>query len=52
MCNNVVTCTRTNIYLTVPEKKALDKEAELLGISFAELVRRVLDEHIKETETK
>jgi len=43
---------RSGIYLTTPEKKALEKEAKLFGISFAELVRRILDGHIKKTEAK
>jgi len=47
MYTYTMTYTRTNIYITTPEKKALEKEAKLLGISFAELVRRILDEHIK-----
>ena len=52
MYNNSIKYIRTNIYITTPEKKALEKESKLLGISFAELVRRVLDEHIKKTEAK
>ena len=52
MYYSVITYTRTNIYITTPEKKALEKEAKILGISFAELVRRILDEHIKKTEAK
>ncbi|HVB58830.1 MAG TPA: ribbon-helix-helix domain-containing protein [Candidatus Acidoferrales bacterium] len=38
--------TRTNIYLTQPEMKALEKESKALGISMAELIRRILDKHI------
>lgn len=52
MYDSTMTYTRTNIYLTVPEKKALEKEANQLGITFAELVRRVLDEHIKKAGDK
>jgi hypothetical protein len=52
MYHGAMTYTRTNIYITTPEKKALEKESKLLGISFAELVRRILDEHIKKTEVK
>jgi hypothetical protein len=34
---------RTNIYLTERQMKLLAKEAEKVGVSMAELVRRILD---------
>jgi len=37
---------RTNIYLTERQKKALHKEARKLGVSVAELIRRILDKHL------
>jgi plasmid stability protein len=37
-------CCRTNIYLSEPQKKALDARAAKLGISVAEVIRRILDE--------
>ena len=39
---------RTQIYLTDKEQEYLEKEAEDLGISKAELIRRILDRHISE----
>jgi len=39
---------RTQIYLTDKEQKNLKKEADEIGISKAELVRRILDKHIEE----
>ncbi len=43
-----VRCTmhRTNIYLTERQQKALQKEAQKLGVSVAELIRRILDRHL------
>jgi hypothetical protein len=38
---------RTNIYLTDAEHKAIMKEAKRLGITAAEVVRRVLDQWIE-----
>jgi hypothetical protein len=46
-----MTYTRTNIYLTTPQKKALEREAEKLGLSFSEFVRRILDAHVKESKS-
>jgi hypothetical protein len=41
---------RTQIYLTDYEQRFLEKEAELLGISKAELIRRILDLHISKND--
>jgi hypothetical protein len=38
---------RTNIYLTEPQKTALEKRAKKLGLSTAELIRRLIDESLK-----
>jgi hypothetical protein len=38
---------RTQIYITEKEQEFLRKEAEEMGISMAEVIRRILDEHIK-----
>lgn len=38
---------RTNIYLTERQEKMLQKEATKLGISMAELIRRVLDTYLE-----
>lgn len=38
---------RTNIFLSEPQKEKLEKQAKKLGISMAELIRRVLDEYLK-----
>jgi predicted DNA-binding ribbon-helix-helix protein len=37
---------RTNIYLSKPQKAALEKMAKEKGISVAELVRRFLDQEL------
>jgi len=37
---------RTNIYLSKPQKAALEKIANERGISVAELVRRIIDEEL------
>ena len=37
---------RTNIYLSKPQKAALEKIAKEKGISFAELVRRIIDKEL------
>jgi fructose-1,6-bisphosphatase/sedoheptulose 1,7-bisphosphatase-like protein len=37
---------RTNIYLSKPQKAALQKLAKQKGISVAELVRRILDKEL------
>jgi predicted DNA-binding ribbon-helix-helix protein len=37
---------RTNIYLSKPQKAALEKIAEQKGISVAELVRRIIDKEL------
>jgi len=39
---------RTQIYLTKIEKIFFQKEAAKLGLAMADLIRRVLDEYIKE----
>ena len=39
---------RTQICLTKNEKKELEKESQELGISMAELIRRILDGYLKE----
>ena len=38
---------RTQICLTAKEKKELQKEAKELGISMAELIRRIIDDYIQ-----
>jgi hypothetical protein len=38
---------RTNIYLTDPQKKELDRRAKKLGVSTAELIRRIIDEALQ-----
>ena len=37
---------RTNIYLSEPQKKALEKVAKQKGISLAEFVRRIIDKEL------
>jgi predicted DNA-binding ribbon-helix-helix protein len=37
---------RTNIYLSKPQKAALEKMAKEKGISVAELVRRIIDKEL------
>jgi len=37
---------RTNIYLSKPQKAALEKIAKEKGISVAELVRRIMDKEL------
>jgi len=41
---------RTNIYLTERQQKALQKEAQKLGVSVAELIRRILDRHLDQKQ--
>jgi hypothetical protein len=43
---------RTQIYLSDKEQNSLKKEAEILGISKSELIRRILDEYISKEEKK
>jgi len=38
---------RTQICLTKKQKKYLDKQSKELGISMAELIRRILDEYVE-----
>jgi predicted DNA-binding ribbon-helix-helix protein len=38
---------RTNIYLSKPQKAALEKIAQSKGISVAELVRRIIDKELE-----
>ena len=40
---------RTNIYLTERQQKRLSAEAKRLGISLAELIRRILDQHLSQS---
>lgn len=42
----ISTMLRTNIYLSEPQKKALEKLAVKKGISVAELVRRIIDKEL------
>jgi predicted DNA-binding ribbon-helix-helix protein len=37
---------RTNLYLSKPQKAALEKIAKEKGISVAELVRRIIDKEL------
>jgi len=41
-----VAMDRTNIYLSKPQKAALEKIAKEKGISVAELVRRIMDKEL------
>jgi len=41
---------RTQIYLTETGKINLEKESKKIGISMAELLRRIIDERYKEKE--
>lgn len=47
MCVAHTHMTRTQIFLTDTERKLLKNSAKKLGISMAELIRRILDEHLK-----
>lgn len=38
---------RTNIYLSKPQKAAVEKLAKKKGISTAELIRRILDRELE-----
>jgi len=38
---------RTNIYLSKPQKAAVEKLAKEIGISTAELIRRILDKELE-----
>jgi hypothetical protein len=42
----------TNVYLTERQRSWLAKTAKKLGISPAELLRRILDQHIERQEKK
>jgi predicted DNA-binding ribbon-helix-helix protein len=42
----IVVMDRTNIYLSKPQKAALEKIARVKGISVAELVRRIIDKEL------
>jgi GMP synthase PP-ATPase subunit len=44
-----ITKVRTNVYLTVENRKALLQESKLRGITAAELLRQIIDEHFAET---
>jgi len=39
---------RTQICLTEKEKETLEKESKTIGISMAELIRRILDKYIED----
>lgn len=41
---------RTMVYLELAQHRALKAEAKRLGISLAELVRRLVDEHLRRRE--
>lgn len=43
---------RTNIYLSKPQKVALEKIAKGKGISVAELVRRIIDKELDRKKKK
>ena len=38
---------RTQIYLTEKEHTLIRKESEKIGIKLSELIRRILDKHLK-----
>ena len=38
--------TRTQIYLTVDQRRRIDRVAEALGLTMAEVVRRAVDEYL------
>jgi len=42
--------TKQMISFTVPQHKYLEREAKRLGISIAELVRRIVDAHIERVQ--
>jgi predicted DNA-binding ribbon-helix-helix protein len=42
----IMVMDRTNIYLSKPQKAALEKIAKEKGISVAELVRRIIDKEL------
>lgn len=39
---------RYNLYLPEPMKRRLERDAEAMDISVAELVRRILEEYLRE----
>ena len=43
---------RVQMYLTKQEKITLKEEAEKTGLSMAEILRRILDKHIKKLKNK
>jgi predicted DNA-binding ribbon-helix-helix protein len=43
---------RTNLYLSKPQKAALEKIAKEKGISVAELVRRIIDKELDREQKK
>jgi predicted DNA-binding ribbon-helix-helix protein len=43
---------RTNLYLSKPQKAALEKIAKEKGISVAELVRRIIDQELDREQKK
>jgi hypothetical protein len=36
---------RVNLYLTEKQKKQIQRDADKLGISFAEMLRRIIDKY-------
>jgi len=36
---------RINLYLTDKQKKAIQEEADKTGITFSEMIRRIIDKH-------
>jgi len=43
---------KINFYITSTEENEIKKYAEKLGISFAEYLRRVIDNHIEDKNNK
>jgi hypothetical protein len=43
---------RTNLYLSVEQRGALKAEARRLNVSLAEVIRRVLDKHVRRSTGK
>ena len=45
-----ITMIRTNIFLSKPQKAALEKLAKVKGISVAELIRRFIDKELEHAD--
>jgi len=43
----IMVMERTNIYLSKPQKAALEKLSKTMGLSVAELVRRIIDGYLE-----